>query len=363
MRWKSTFVSLLIVATVFAWMSSGDIGNEAVRAAAAEKEADKNKSTAKNSEVPFLVTVRPSQARDFSRQIRINGRTRAPRSSSVKAELQSRVLEVLVAEGDLVAEGAPLARLSKDTRPAAYASAIAGLERARKNYTAMKDLSAGGYQSELELLSAKEALIKAQQAVTQSKKNLDDTTIKAPYGGIIQKVSVEKGEMTALGTTVVELIDLDPIEVVVFVSERELANITLGSQAEITLLNGEKHVGLVHYIAASSDVRTGTFEVRIRLANPDMRLRAGISSNVTIFGETVLAHFASKSLLTLNAEGLIGVKAVSDNDHVIFYPIEIIEDAEDGIYLGGLPAEVRFIVVGQDFVKTGNMVRTETEAQ
>ncbi len=363
MRWKSISVSLLIVAIVVAWMAGGNIGNEAVRVAAAEKEASTDQSAKAKDENPFLVTVRASKAQKFARQIQINGRTRALRSSSVKAELQSRVLEILVNEGDHVAEGDVLMRLSKETRPDAYASAVAGLERASKNYDAIKDLSAGGYQSELELLQAKEALIRAQQGVSQAKKSLDDTTISAPYAGIVQNISVEIGEMTSPGTVVVELVDLDPIEVVTFASERELSNIALGYQADITLINGEKYTGVVHYISASSDIRTGTFEVRIRLDNPDMRLRAGISSNVVIFSDNIAAHFQSKSLLTLNQQGQVGIKAVNAEDRVVFHPVEIIEDTEDGVYLGGLPTEARLIVAGQDFVKTGNVVRTEAEVQ
>ena len=361
MRWKSLLVSLLIVVAVVAWMAGGNIGNEAVRVAAAEKESQGQTTAQTKAEVPFLVTVRPSQAQEFARQIQINGRTRASRRSSVKAEIQSRVTEILVSEGSSVAEGDLLVRLSKETRPAAYATAVAGLERATKNYEAMKDLSAGGYQSELELLQAKEAFIKAKQEVSRTKDSLDDTAIRAPYGGVVQKVGVEKGEMTALGTVMVELVDLDPIEVVTFVSERELNDIALGHRADITLINGEKHTGAVHYISASSDVRTGTFEVRIRLDNPDMQLREGISSNVVIFSGEIQAHFVSKSLLTLNRQGLVGIKAVDGENQVVFHPAEIIEDTEEGVYLGGLPDEARLIVVGQDFVKSGSIVRTELE--
>ena len=359
MRWKSVLVSLLIAAAVVAWMAGGNIGNEAVRTAAAEKEARPSEN--QTEEQPFLVTVRPAEAQQFARQIEISGRTKALRRSAVKAELQSRVIEIPPAEGDRVAEGDILALLSKDTRPAAYDSALAGLERAEKNYSAIKDLSAGGYQSDLELLQAKETLVRARQAVSNAEKKLDDTTIRAPYAGVIEKIAVEQGEMTAPGTVIAELIDLDPITVVAFASERELNHIRLGQQAEVTLINGEQYTGNVQYISASSDIRTGTFEIRIHLENPGQRLREGISSNVTIFGAPLLSHFTSKSLLTLDDTGAVGIKAVDNENRAVFYPVEIIEDTDEGVYLGGLPTNMQFIVVGQDFVKAGSLVRTELE--
>ena len=361
-RWKPFLVPLCIVAAVLLWMAGGDIGNEAVRAAAADKATSADQSPNTNEKL-FLVTVRQSQAQEFARQIRLSGRTRASRDSLVKSELGSRVLEVLVADGDSVAKDDVLVRLSKETRPAAYESAIAGLERAKKNYAAVKDLSAKGYQSELEALQAKESLIKARQEVSQTKKNLDDTTIRAPYDGVIQDITVEQGETTTVGMVVAQLIDLDPIEIVTFVSERELNNIALGQKAEVTLTNGASQSGLVQYISASSDKRTGTFEVRIRLDNPKMHLRAGISGDVVIFGDKIQAHFQSKSLLTLNQQGQVGIKSVDKNNRVIFHPVEIIEDTQDGVYLSGLPNKARLIVAGQDFVKTGNQVRAQTERQ
>ncbi len=359
-RWKPFLVPLCIVAAVLLWMAGGDIGNEAVRAAAADKAAGTDQSADSDEEL-FLVTVRQSQAQEFARQIRLSGRTRASRDSFVKAELGSRVLEVLVADGDSVAKDDVLVRLSKETRPAAYESAIAGLQRAKKNYAAVKDLSSKGYQSELEALQAKEALIKAQQEVSQTKKNLDDTTIRAPYGGVIQDLAVEVGETTTVGMVVAQLLDLDPIEIVAFASERELNHIALGQKAEVTLINGARQSGLVQYISASSDKRTGTFEVRIRLDNPKTDIRAGISGSVVIFGEKIQAHFQSKSLLTLNQQGEVGIKSVDDENRVVFHPTKIIEDTEDGVYLSGLPTKARLIVVGQDFVKTNNTVRTKTE--
>ncbi|NQY82836.1 MAG: efflux RND transporter periplasmic adaptor subunit [Alphaproteobacteria bacterium] len=360
MRWKSILVSLLIVAAVVGWMASGNIGNEAVREAAIEKEAA-IKQANRREQKAFLVTVIESRAESFARQIKVNGRTQASRSSAIKAELSAKVTEINGVDGERVAAGDILVRLSKDIRPAAYASALAQLESSKKNFDAVKNLFSSGYQSELEVLRAKESFVRARQNVTQAKKALDDTTITAPYAGVLQNMAVELGDLTNSGMVVAQLIDLDPIEVVTYVSERELNQVHLGQSAKIILISAEIFEGTVHFIAPSSDVRTGTFEVRLRLANPDTHLLEGISSEVTIFTGETLAHFQSKSVLTLNDQGTVGIKAVDAQNVVAFYPVEIIEDTRDGVYLGGLPTTLSLIVVGQDFVKPGTAVRTQPQ--
>jgi len=60
-----------------------------------------------------------------------------------------------------------------------------------------------------------------------------------------------------------------------------------------------------------------------------------------------------QSALTLNNEGTLGVRVVLPGDVVGFQPVELLRDAVDGVWLGGLPERADIIVVGQDFVTAG----------
>ena len=71
-----------------------------------------------------------------------------------------------------------------------------------------------------------------------------------------------------------------------------------------------------------------------------------------------MAHFVTPALLSLADDGSIGLKTVDERNRVRFRPVEIIEDTPDGIWLGGLPREIRIITVGQEFVVAGQEVRT-----
>jgi len=67
-------------------------------------------------------------------------------------------------------------------------------------------------------------------------------------------------------------------------------------------------------------------------------------------------------VLTLNDDGIVGVRTVDDDDTVRFKPVEILADETRGVWIGGLPDQVRLIVVGQEFVIEGEQVTPVTVA-
>src|SRR5690606_21686506 len=70
---------------------------------------------------------------------------------------------------------------------------------------------------------------------------------------------------------------------------------------------------------------------------------------------TLPAHLLPQSVLTLDDEGAIGVRTV-ENGEVQFYPVTIVSDSRQGVWVTGLPARVDVITVGQDFVVPGQKV-------
>jgi membrane fusion protein, multidrug efflux system len=75
----------------------------------------------------------------------------------------------------------------------------------------------------------------------------------------------------------------------------------------------------------------------------------------------MLAHRIPASLLALNDAGLLGVKAVDQDEEVVFYPADVVRAQADAVWLAGLPEQVRVITVGQGFVRAGDQVRAVPE--
>ena len=127
------------------------------------------------------------------------------------------------------------------------------------------------------------------------------------------------------------------------------------------LINGEELWGRIRFIASTGDPATRTFRVELEIDNPDYRWPEGVTAEVRLPTQKVLAHLVSPAILTLSERGDIGVKVIEKGDTVSFRSVQIVEQDGEGVWLGGLPDEVTLIVVGQDFVRDGQRVRTALE--
>ena len=73
----------------------------------------------------------------------------------------------------------------------------------------------------------------------------------------------------------------------------------------------------------------------------------------------LLAYKISPSILTLQDDGSVGVKALSKENIVIFYPIQKVKDTVDGMWVSGLPNIVNLIISGQEYVTIGQSIELE----
>lgn len=126
-------------------------------------------------------------------------------------------------------------------------------------------------------------------------------------------------------------------------------------------MTGEEVAGRVRYVARVADPVTRTFRVELEVANPDGHLRDGVTAEVLLPGPPVSAHRVSPALLSLNTAGELGVKIVDAEGRARFRPVQIVEQARNGLWLAGLPEEITLITVGQEFVTDGQPVTTVDE--
>ncbi len=97
------------------------------------------------------------------------------------------------------------------------------------------------------------------------------------------------------------------------------------------------------------------------MPNPEGELPSGVTSEIRIPIKAEKAHFLSPALLSLNDEGVFGVKLVNDDGIVEFHPARIVKSVAAGVWLSGLPDTVRLITVGQGFVRQGDRVKAVPE--
>src|SRR5262249_33004901 len=98
------------------------------------------------------------------------------------------------------------------------------------------------------------------------------------------------------------------------------------------------------------DVSTRTYPVEIQVPNPAYALRSGVTTQISIPIETVLAHRISPALLALDDEGRVGVRTLDHENRVVFNLVKIINDEGGSVWITGLPEVATLITVGQELV-------------
>jgi len=118
---------------------------------------------------------------------------------------------------------------------------------------------------------------------------LDDATIKAPFDGIITAVEVKQGdELTAMSFSAAAFHIIDPtlLEMTGLIDEMDIADITVGQKAVITLdaLPGLKVDGKVTYISEAATIQAGVvmYKTTITLQNAGTAVKDGMSATADI---------------------------------------------------------------------------------
>lgn len=355
---RSYLIALIIALTAAVWLLS-PYAQDYLRAATGPEVSPTEDVSVPQSDPrdkPLRVRVRHSVAEPRVKSLMLTGQTEPSRSATLKAETAGRVVAVEAVEGAAVQQGDIVVRLAMNDRQARLDEADALLEQRRIEYEAARKLTSKGFETQTKLAEARSLLEAAEAQKQRMELDIAHTAIKAPFDGVLQDRLVEVGDYVGIGDPVAAVVDLDPLLAVAQLSERESAGIRPGSEGRARLITGDVVDGSVRYVSVVGSAGTRTFRVELELANGENRIPAGLTAEVILPVASVDAHRMSPAALTLDDEGVVGVKAVDERDVVLFYPVELVADGADGVWVSGLPREVTIITVGQEFVLPGQAV-------
>lgn len=249
------------------------------------------------------------------------GYVTARRQATVSAKITGRIAEVLIEEGMQVKEGEVLARLDDREARAQLALSQAQLTAARSQLAELRALLAQAErdhtrQQELarrELVSAQSldaALAQrdmvrarlgaaqqqvgvAEESVRMAEVQLDNTVIRAPFGGVVIAKTAQPGEivspMSAGGFTrtgIGSIVDMDSLEIQVEVNEALINRVAPGQRVEATLnaYPDWKLPASVIAIIPWADRTKATVKVRIGIQAKDPRIVPDIGVRVSFLG-------------------------------------------------------------------------------
>ena len=349
--WASAIAVFLTV-----WLVSGQINSAPVVIDPSIAEQNRMEEEIGSDSIPTRVRAERIRAVEKIRYTNIRGKTQNKRTVNARAELVGRVVERRVERGDVVATDAVLCELSIEDRQTALVEAQELVRQARIDYLGALKLEAKGFNSDSAIAAAKARLASTAAQLKRRQLNIEKTLIRAPFAGVVEDVHVEIGDYVNPGQGCATIVDLNPMLMVGRVSEKDVLDLKLGELATGVLTDGRTVQGPVTFVGQQSDLQTRTYAVEIQLDNTDGALRSGITAEIKIPVDRVLAQRVSPALFALDDRGEIGIRVLDSDNIVHFHNIEIITEGPDGVWVTGLPNETAIITVGQEMVVAGERV-------
>lgn len=282
-----------------------------------------------NKEEIVSVQTEKVEKRTITQTVAATGKINPEFKVVINPEVTGEIIQLPVKEGDIVKKGDLLIRIKGDQYVAQNERLEANLQSAKANlkmreaeltkveldYNRVKELHSKGLASDSELetsksnyLSTKAAYQAAEANVAQSEASLKEimdqiskTAIRSPIDGVVTKLNVELGERVfgagfSMGSDIMTISDLRNIEAVVEVDENDVVLVSIGDTATIKVdaFKDQEFVGLVSEIGNSANTTgLGTqqevvnFQVKIKLIDPKITLRPGMSCTADIETETI----------------------------------------------------------------------------
>lgn len=348
---RSKWLALFLVLALVGWMGSGYL------APAAEEEPQ---VTQEESEDPAIsVAVIPSVAQDVQLVLSVEGQSEPDRATRIPTEAAGKVVSVSAERGAFVEAGQELGRLDATTWEAQVTQARTQFDQATRDLENALELQARGVATEDRVTQARAGKAAAEAALTAAEERLENTIIRAPFAGRLNDLTLDVGEFVDSGTLVAEVLDNDPLTVVVQVPQQALSRLETGQSAQVQFITGEERIGRVSFIGGNADQQTRTFRVEVEVDNPQSMMPAGLSARVVLPTGIARGHFVSPAILSLGTSGELGIKTVDADNRVVFSLVSIVRAQTDGIWITGLPDTANIITVGQGFVQAGDLVNPQ----
>ncbi len=226
-------------------------------------------------------------------------------SVTVGTQVSGIVSHLYVDYNSVVKKGQVIAELDRtnliselNTSKANLSSAQSTAAYEQANYNRYKTLyekglvSADEFESaQLSYLKAKEQVNTSRESVQKAQTNLGYATITSPIDGVILSKAVEEGQTVAASFNTPELFviaqDLTDMRVIADIDEADIGGVKEGQRVSFTVdaFPEDKFNGTVTQVRqeAKTESNVVTYEVVISAPNADLKLKPGLTANVTIF--------------------------------------------------------------------------------
>lgn len=263
---------------------------------------DPSQSVAAPGPPPLAVETLPVTREEIVEPIVGTGTIAPHKKTDIGPRVDGIIEEIYVNVGDRVEKDAPLFR----TRPIDYEIRLrdaqhalrlarAESEKASRDLARIESLFEKGVASNEQRDQARTAaeiaaarLGAAKTALEKAQQDLEDTTVRAPYPGVITQKYVYEGTMMrtmlSASSQVVQLMKTDIVAAIVLIPEVHLRRIQIGTPAKVRVdgLDAEFE-SEIYIINDRVEMASRSIEVRLPIRNPDLAIKPGLFAKAELF--------------------------------------------------------------------------------
>lgn len=253
----------------------------------------------------YYVSVEKVAKKDISETLSLVGNINANNDVNIISEAAGKITAVFTKVGDYKQAGSVLFQVDDELKKAAFMSAEANFEKAKKDYERFKSLYQQKSVTDAQLDQAKLGASVAEAQYIMAKRQLEDTKIKTPISGYVTARYVDVGSMVQgapQATLVANVVDINRLKVKLNLAERDAFLIEAGDQVKVSVdvYPGIIYNGRIESISSKGD-ESHTYPIEISINNERAHpLKAGM------FARVEFTSLKNRETMVVPREALVG---------------------------------------------------------
>lgn len=303
-----------------------------------EAENKQDNNTAANTAVveeKQKISIDTVHAEKVAQIEELTSTVKAFAKNDIVSQSPGRIIKIYCEVGDYVKKGQLLVKMDETSLINIKTQMI----QAEADYNRVKALHEAGGASQQQVEQ-----LKMQVDVMKENYNnlLENVNLTAPISGVITARNYDSGDMYKGGQEIVTINQMQPVKILVNVSEDNFTNVKKGQSVDVTVdaLPGETFKGTIAIIYPTMDAATRTFPVEISINNPANKVRPGMFARTT-FNMGTAKHVmvpdvaiqkqlgSGDHFVYTYSNGKVSYRKV-ETGRIIGNKVEIISGVEDG---------------------------------
>lgn len=232
------------------------------------------------------VAISPTTTGSIASYYKATATLEAEKSAQILSRATGLVEEILVEEGDQVAEGAPLLSIDNHQYKLRVDQTVANTANLRARFQRFEAMRAEDLTTEEEYQAAASELASAEADEGLARLEFSYTTVRAPFSGSVTQRLIDPGNNVSVGTPLFTMSDFTPLLARVHVPSREFNKLKQNQIVDLVLDSSRAQLtGRIKLISPVIDATSGTIKLTIEVQEYPVGTRPGDFAEVQIVTE------------------------------------------------------------------------------